>query len=212
MKHLNNNPLAIITYRTTGTNEKEFDLLEVCCLLLNKKLEPDYDIMPFLTTLKPKKFTIEKHKELISEIPDVEESVKNFICKDYNHILDSCVNGIDPDIAAELFLDWFEDLNLRENKTLMPICVNWAYGKPFLINWLSYPTFNYIFHPYYRDMMCVSLHENDKAGWLDNQTPYPKNHFQFLCSQRRVPREGNRAADNALSLAELYKKMLKHSC
>jgi DNA polymerase III epsilon subunit-like protein len=208
MKHLNNNILCVVDTETTGLIAGHHDIIEVCVLPLNSMLEPDPNIIPFHADLRPKRpenidlaaLKIQPRHYVI----DMDDVAQN---KD--KIIDATLKGLDAYDAAELFVDWVQRLNLRDYKRIMPLAHNWVFDRAFLIDWLGLQTFENSFDPRYRDVMSMSLYDNDVADWRGEEHPYPKNNLQYICSQLKVKRERiHTALDDCVHTAQAYKKMV----
>jgi DNA polymerase III epsilon subunit-like protein len=208
MKHLNGAILGVIDVETTGFKPGFNDLIEVCVLLLDKELKPTSKVLPFHMDLKPQRprnIDFEAIRIQQRENPMISISSKG-------KIVEAATIGCDPFRAADLFVEWFENLKLAPNKRIMPIAHNWVFDRAFMIDWLGEKTFDMCFDPRYRDTMSMSLYDNDVADYHSNRFPFPKNNLQYLCSQLNIERtRAHTALDDCVATAEVYKRMIQRS-
>lgn len=189
--NINSNSLCAISIETTGEVPGEHDLIELCIMLLDEKLDPFLKISPFYCFLKPKR-------------PDNAEKryKREKLCK-------AQLEGLDPDFAADFLGEWFAKLNMPRFKKIMPLTHNWPLVRDFLVDWLGQRNFNHYFDYRYRDLLPTAIYENDAAEFRVEQFPYPKVFFQFLCSctrtERRKPHD---TFSECRIMAEVYKKII----
>lgn len=195
MKHLNGNVLCAVDTETTGTDPKKHEIIQVAVVLLDNQLNICKKLLPFSMDLKPL-----KPETIDTEAIEVSRSTLTSIM----------LNGADPNMAADLFVDWFNKLGLVNNKKICPLAHNWPFDREFLIQWLGPKTFEMIFHPWYRDTMAMALYDNDAADWKGEEFPYPKCNLGYLCSQLKIDRyNSHNALDDAVATATVYKRMIK---
>lgn len=87
----------------------------------------------------------------------------------------------DADRMADLFVEWYERLPLPTSKKLMPLAHNWIFDHAFMEDWLGYEHMQHFFHGHYRDLMTVTLYENDRSAYHAEQYRYPKHSLGYLC-------------------------------
>lgn len=210
MKHLNNNILCVIDVETTGPTPRYHDLIEVAILPLDNTLKPSRGIMPFAMDLKPRRPENYDYEALRAQRKEMCIYEKPKVCFDKRRVFEVILSGCDPDRAADLFFEWFENLRLPPRHRIMPIAHNWVFDRSFIMDWLGTRTFDLCFDPRYRDTMCMSLYDNDRAGWLDRDYPYPKNNLQYLCSQLKISRTNeHRALDDCVATAEVFRRIVR---
>ena len=210
MKHLNGNMLAVVDVETTGLQPRYHDIIDICVLPLNKHLEPLKEIMPFNMTLAPKRpenfdpsaFKIRKY--------DDRQLQGEGVVKAQTVVYNAVNNGYDAYDAADRFVEWFESIGLAGFKRLMPIAHNWIFDYQFMEDWLTRETMEYCFDPRYRDVMSLSLFENDVAEWRGNPFPYAKNNLPYLCTTLNVDRgSAHNALDDCIATARVMKRMIQ---
>lgn len=208
MKHLNGNILAVVDCETTGDTPGKHDILEICVLPLNNKLEPILGNV-FNISIKPMRPENIDFEALRCQ-PNMEPFYKEHVTGNKERIVDATLKGIDPYEASELFVRYFESLHLAPRKRIMPIAQNWPFDRGFIIEWLGMLTFDYIFDPRFRDTLSASLFMNDFAEYRGDPYPFQKNNLQYICLSLGVTRERKHTAlDDCIATAEIYKRMVR---
>lgn len=211
-QHLNSNILAVIDTETTGPVPGYNDIIEVACVILDKYLKPAKGITPFNIEIKPQRIENISLEALRIQGKDLEYVTKEKLIKNPDRLVRIATTGCDADVAADLFREWFEKLRLAPFKRIMPIACNWAFDREFLMDWLGRPGFDYIFDPRYRDVMSMTLYDNDIADWRCEEFEYPKNNLQYICTQLHIERtRQHNALDDVIVTAEAYRKLIQRS-
>jgi len=212
MKHLNDNILCVIDIETTGLTPGVNEIVEICVLPLDFALDPDRVIMPFSIEIAPLNV-----KQIDPDIHNIQKKTtysinSETVCGSMDRIQDIARRGLHPEKAGELFVKWFEGLNLRPQKRICPIAHNWVFDRPFIVEWLGQKTFDYCFNPQYRDTMGMALFANDSADARGEDCPYPKVNLAYLCSQLKIERIGiHTALDDCVATAAVYKRLVQAS-
>ena len=171
MIHLNGNILCAIDVETTGAVPGHHDLIQICVMPLNTKLEPNQEITPFYADIKPKR-------------PDNwDEKASSVHKKELTSIM---INGLDPWHAVDLFDEWFRKLPMGLFKRIMPLAHNWPFDRAFICDWLGHVAFDQMFDARYRDTMVAALVENDLADFKAAQVPYAKVNLPYLASTMKI--------------------------
>jgi len=209
---LNNNLLAVVDVETTGPIAGVNDLIEICVMPLGADLTPEKGTLPFQMELMPMRRENIDFEAMRIQRKWMERVDSDKIILSKDAILDATLKGCEPSRAADLFVEWWENLGLIPFKRIMPIAHNWVFDRSFLIDWLGYKTFDYCFDPRYRDTMGMSLYDNDIADWRSEYHPYPKNNLAYLASQLKVDRRfSHTALDDCRVTAEVYRKMVQYT-
>jgi len=211
MKHLNGNLLCTVDVETTGINERENEIVEVCILPLDKHLEPHPDILMFATELKPDFPERIDPEALRIQRRDTHYDMQNTV-RNQQRLYEIFKQGLPQGVGRDLLIDWFENLNLRPKKRIMPIAHNWVFDRGFLREWLGVSTFEYIFDPRYRDTLSISLFANDVADNHGQRCPYAKNNLQYLASQLKIEtHKAHTAVEDCYTTAKVFKRMVQES-
>lgn len=211
-RHLNSNVLAVIDTETTGPDPDRHDILEVSILVLDRFLQPDKRYMPFNMFLAPQRLRDIDMEALRIQGKTMDDIVKEKVCKQREEMVEIAGKGLHPDTAADLLEHWFRKLNLPPRKRIMPIACNWAFDREFIRRWLGFDAFYYYFDPRYRDVMSMSLYDNDVAEWRGDTFPYAKNNLQWLCTVLGIERvRSHTALDDCVATAECYRRMIQRT-
>lgn len=195
MNHLNGHMLCVVDVETTGERPGFHDLIQVCVLPLDYKLDPWKEYVPFYTSLQLKR------PDNISHDAQMKVRIK---------ASEAQLNGLEPDRAADLFDEWFQKLRLSPGKRIVPLAHNWPFDRGFMIDWLGEENFKQFFDARYRDTMVAACFLNDRADLTIEPCPYPKVNLEYLASQLKVTHDrAHDALGDCLTTAEVYKRMMK---
>jgi len=149
MKHWVNNLFAAVDIDVTG---KDGDIVGICMAIVNTNLQLDPRMIPLQIEMYSDKEPILITRKLL---------------KRYNNL------GISQGQGRGNLVKWFESLNLKENRRIIPLSYNWPFKRAFLADWLGLD-FDYIFDSRYRDIMCLASCMNDRAYQHLYDIPYTK--------------------------------------
>jgi len=197
MQHLNGHLLCAIDCETTGLIAGFHDIIQICFLPLDSRCDPSTEYLPFDLKLIPRR------KENIDP---------KALRINRSHISDILLSGVDPDIGADLFDDWFDSLKLPEGKRIMPLAHNWPFDSAFIIDWMGWLNFNFRIDGRFRDTMAIASYYNDVADIYNEQYPYPKVTLRYIASQMEILVDESRTHDaiyDCVLTAEIYKKLLR---
>lgn len=188
----NKNRLCAVDIRTTGPYVGVHDIVQICIYPLTSRYELAKNIIPFNINIRPLRDTKDPH----------------YLKSDqYANILQF---SVPPNVASDLLEKWCrEKLELSEKKKIIPLTHDWAFQRPFLIDWLGEKTFEYLFSKEYRDLLSVILFANDWAETNVEQVPFPKVHLNYAARQVKIL--FNRLDDCIIrckGIANLYRHIL----
>lgn len=213
MRHFNGNFPCVIDTETTGFDPRKFDIVSVCCLPL------DPDTLDLHRTLPPLDLAIAPARPENVDFDAIRVQRQN---NEYGQADDICFvrekltyymkSGLDPHFASEYFIEWFERLKLKPGKKIIPIAHNWPFDREHLIEWLGYKTFDYIFCPYYRDTMVMTLMDNDVADWHGEPYAYQHHKLSQLCLALGIKRDRKHTAlDDCVDTAMVFKRLVQRA-
>lgn len=198
MVHLNGNLLCAVDVETTGVIPGHHDLIQVAILPLDSNIKPLKTITPFYLNLTP-------HR-----LDNIDEKAMKITRKT---LTDLILNSMDPDVAADLFDEWFERLKLpltsNHHKKIMPMWSNGGFDKGFLRAWLGDEHYNHYFHFHERDTQTLALAINDRFYQHNEKTPFPKVGLNYLASCFQIENEmAHDALSDCVTTARVYEKLL----
>lgn len=195
MVHLNGNILCAIDTETTGLNPFTAEIWQIAVVPLDADYEPRKDIWPF-------------YQEIKIQYPQHIEP--NAIKMPKEEFWQKQQRALDPLYAADLLDEWFQRLKLPFRKKMVPLAQNWPFDHLMIVNWLGFETFNQLFHPWYRDTMCVAQFMNDSNDMRNEQVEFPQANHSFLCARTGVTNDKpHDALQDALASAKTYKRLVK---
>lgn len=193
---LNGHVLCSIDTETTGLRAGYHDIVEVAVVPLDAQLRP-MNILPFHTTIRPK----DRYADSWTE-----EAAKAHGHKREDLML----HGVEAFKAADLFEAWVNKLELAPYKKIAPLGKNWGFDRGFLEDWLGPKTFNGIFWHRARDLSPVVHFLNDQAEFDGLKPPFPQTDQENIRGRLKIPtRKAHRAIDDALTLAECYRAIVR---
>jgi len=196
MVHLNGHLLCSIDVETTGLEADKHELLQVCFLPLDNLLEPSKHYTPFDVYIRP---------ERPEDIDAAATSVNQI------ELATIMATGFDKWQAADLFDDWFENLNLG-GKRITPLAHNWPFDRGFLIEWMGWENFNYRIDGRFRDTMAEANAMNDRSDFNGQQTPFPSGtNLTRVAKRLGIEVDEGRTHDalyDCLLCSKIYKKMI----
>lgn len=197
MAHLNGSILCAVDTETSGDVAGHHDLLQICCLALDYKLDPWPVYMPFYNLIVPKRpDTFDPQSRKVSRL----------------RYTDAMLKGIEAYKAADMFEEWFQNLGMAPGCKIVPLAQNWPHDRQFLIDWLGKESFEYYFDARYRDTMVTANFCNDLADFTQEPLPYAKTNLAFMCSTLGIDyRQAHDPLNDCLATAEVYKRIMKGS-
>lgn len=209
--HLNGNMFAAIDTETTGADPSRHEIVEIAIIPLTSEYDVSRHLPIFHVVIEPD-FPENIDIEASRKVPILQKYYKDKLTSNKDKIVKLKLNGIRPNIAAELLVDWFEQkICLPPGKRIIPIGCNYAFDRMMMQTWLGNKTYELIFSDLYRDVQVVANYLNDSA-YANRKPEYPfqKVNLQYLCSTLNIERRGkaHTALDDAYVTAQIYKAQL----
>lgn len=193
--HFNANLLCAVDIETTGRMPGYHEILQIAILPLDSKIEPLEGVTPFYMTIAP------EHPER------VEKEALNI---HHLNVSEIARNSLDPWRVADLFNEWFQNLQLPLRKSLVPLAHNWVFEAGFLRAWLGLESFNQFFHPHPRDTMLMAIAANDRAYMRGDKLPYPLVSLTAMCKYLNIENyQAHDALNDAIATSKVYQALLR---
>jgi DNA polymerase III epsilon subunit-like protein len=197
MTHLAGNLLAAVDFETTGRRPGYHEIVQIAILPLDHNLDAHPDVPVFYMNIRP------NHPERCERGA-------------------FAVHGLDVDLlmlhapsqdrAVDLLCEWFNKLDLPQNRVVVPLAHNWPFESAFLKGWLGIDLVDQMFHSHGRDSMLLAAALNDRAFFTGEPIPFSKLSLIALCKQFGIVYEkAHDALADCQATAELYKRLLTYA-
>jgi DNA polymerase III epsilon subunit-like protein len=197
--HLNSSVVCVIDCETTGLNPSVHDIWSLTIIALDNHFRPDPRFLPFDILIKPAR-------------PENYDRHNKFL--DHAGIQKATLEGFDFTRAVDLFERWYDQLQLKDSKNIVPLGHNYTFDKGFLQQLFGPLNYDYYFHYHYRDSMVTALYINDRFNMTSMKVsgqsyPYPKVNLKYLATTLGVPLEhAHTSMDDAICTAECYRRLI----
>ena len=196
LMHLNGNLMVAIDFETTGLTPGYHEIIQVGAVPLDSDFQPSTEIRPFYHNIAP------EHPE---------RAARGALTINGLDLADLMLNAPSKDKVADLFVEWFEALDLPATKNLVPLAHNWTFEKSFGLAWLGEELWNHIFHYHARDGMVLALGIKDRAAFASEPDPFPRVSLSALCKILNIVNENQHdALGDAVAEAKVYRALLTH--
>jgi DNA polymerase III epsilon subunit-like protein len=193
--HLNGNLMVSVDLETTGRQPGFHEIIQVACVPLGPDLKPAANLQPFYTEVRP-------------DFP--ERAEKQAMCKHSIPMEELLLHAPTQDKVRDLFVEWFERLDLPFKKSLVPLAHNWAFEASFLKAWMGINLFEDLWFSLARDGMLLALAINDRAAFRGEEIPFNRVGLGSLCNKFGVVNaNAHDALADALAEAEVYRALLQ---
>lgn len=195
MEHLNENMLCAVKCELTGPDPTRHELVQVAILPLNHMLEIHQFIPAFDMKMKPEDL----------------DSIDFRLCRvGKADLARTLLSGFDRDKVADLFIHWYQRIEQKERKRIIPLAHGWPGERALLVNWLGYDVFRDIFSEDYRDTLIAAHYVNDRQCCKAEPCVFNKQNLTWLAKKLNVEQlQSGSAMSDCLTMAAVYKRMLQ---
>ena len=193
--HLNGNLLCSVDLETTGRQPGFHEICQIACVPLGPDLKPSPTLRPFYTEIKP-------------DFP--ERAEPQALAKHGIPLEQLLLHAPEQDKVKDLFVEWFERLDLPFKKSLVPMAHNWAFESSFLKAWLGVTLFDELWFSHARDGMLLAISINDKFAMRGEALPFNRVSLGSLCNKFNIVNiNAHDALSDAIAEAEVYRALLQ---
>ncbi len=202
MIHFKGHELCVIDVESTGTEHGYHEIVQLCIIPMNHKLEIRKDVNPFYVNIKPNYPERADSKAM---------SVNGLSLAKLN------ASGVDSSVAVGMLERWYKKL-VPLNKggeyhcKILPMGHNYAqFDKSMIENWMNDYGYEYndIFHWHCRDTQIMANMINDRYAIRGETPPFREVNLNYLCNKFGL---NNPNAHDALGDCSVTAKIFKHLC
>lgn len=199
MQQLNDNLLCGVAIRTTGKQPGYHDLVRVYVVPLDHDMTMSKSVILFQAQLKPTRY------KFYIKSPDPGNVM---VCK--KPLREYIVEGLELEQSRQLFKRWYDTLQLRFNKRIIPLVYDWPETQPWLKDWLGIEYDEY-FSDEYRDVKALAKMINDRYWYHGQHMPFPKYPLRPLAAYANVeyPKKISNGATDIQCLIGIYRYLMQ---
>jgi len=190
----NGNLMCACDVETTGLDPEYHEVWQVAIIPLTFNLERDKTRTPFELYVRPSVFETMEFDELA------------LTRKQYDFVNE---HGLDPEQGVDMFDKWFEKMQLKEGRRIVPVAQNWKFDHQYMQKFMGFEHYNYHFDGLNRDTLRLALSINDLAEFSGEPIPFSRTNLSVLCKKLGVTLDNaHDALEDAYATAQVYKKLL----
>lgn len=194
MPHLNGHLLCAIDFETTGKRPGYHEPIQIAVVPLDDEFAPIETVRPFYMNMKPDHPLRAQRAATRSHGLDID------------HL---CKTALDSGRVHDLFIEWFENLELPHKRVMVPLAHNWAFERSFLNHWLGVDLTDSMFHAHARDTMNLAIAMNDMCFFRGERPIFQRVNLGYLCRELEVVNKNpHDALCDCLAEAEVYRKLV----
>lgn len=189
----NGNTLAALDIETTGVTPGYHEIVQIAIVPLDDDLDPQ-DRSPFYMLVKP-----EHPERAMREAMQVNQLKMADLMQAPTQVQ-----------VQDTLEEWFQALELPQDKRLIALTQNGEFDIPFIKVWLGEVAYHRYFCYNGRDSMQYALGMNDSAAFKCQPVPFAGVGLKPLCNRLGILLEGHHdALSDCLATAKVYKELLR---
>lgn len=204
--HFNENLPCSLAVRLSHPSEAIGDICEIAIIPLTTGLLEDKSREVFNCYMKP----LLGPEDLPDRFTqDIRHSDCQLVTKTQLETI-QCT-AISQQLGWEFFMAWFDKLNLKQDKRILPIAANFHHGiYPFLKKWVGEEIYQDYFSYLARDLKTFALALMDGQLMSGRHFTLPFHDLGNLASKLRLPyRDSKTALADAYTTLEVYRALLR---
>jgi DNA polymerase III epsilon subunit-like protein len=183
-----------VDVETTGRVPGYNEIIQLAIVPLNEELDVNRDLPSFNGLMCP-------------DYPERWSSKAEGVHGISREMLET--HGLSQDQMFDKFDEYFNRLELPENKRITPLAHNWAFEKVFLQHWMGFDTFDEYFQSTARDTFLLANSINDMCAWQGKDQYFGRTNLTDMCKKLGVTlTNAHDALADCEATIEVYRKLI----